>query len=281
MSRPPGLRHAFTLVELLVVIAIIGVLVALLLPAVQAARESGRRVQCANNLKQLGLAMHMYHNTDRRFPLPSGGLWSLAPWGYPAVGAPSWMYRLLPYLEQSSVLDDSEYADPALQNIPTFRCPSDPQSGQLICDANWCAVTNYVGVTGSDFSFGNTPTNGIFDLSLQPVTLASVLDGTSHTLMIGERPPNIHGGLHGHWYLFDSMLSTNQVLLVPAGCPIPATYAEGSIKNPCDSYHFWGPHPGGGLWCLADASVRQIAYSAGTLTIPLSTRAGGETVALP
>ena len=274
-------RRAFTLVELLVVIAIIGILVALLLPAIQAAREAARRTECANNMKQLGLAMHLYHDTYKKFPLPSGGFWSLTPWGYPAVGAPSWLYRLLPFIEQEAVMDVTQWTAPAAHYIKTFRCPSDPTYRKPLCPDNWCGTTNYVGVTGSDFSYGATATNGIFDLSLRAVTLADVLDGTSNTLMLGERPPNIPGGLHGHWYLFDSMLSTNQVLMVPFTCPTPAVYTAGSFLNHCDSYHFWGPHPGGGMWCMADASVRLIPYNAGVLTIPLSTRAGGEGEVLP
>lgn len=274
-------RRAFTLVELLVVIFIIGLLVALLLPAIQSARESARRTECSNNLKQIGLAMHMYHDTYERFPLPSGGFWSLAPWGYPAVGAPSWMYRLLPHLEREAIIDDTQWSDPARKYIKTYRCPSDPTFLKPLCRAEWSGTTNYVGVTGSNFSYGNVPTNGIFDLSLDAIRFASILDGTSNTLMIGERPPNIAGGLHGHWYLFDSMLSTNQVHMVPATCPSPAVYTSGNFNNHCDSYHFWGPHPGGGMWVMGDASVRFIAYEAGTLTIPLSTRAGGEGESIP
>jgi len=274
-------RHAFTLVELLVVMAIIGILVALLLPAIQAARETARRTECSNNLKQIGLAMHMYHDTFERFPLPSGGFWSLRPWGYPAVGAPSWMYRLLPFIEQESVMDISQWTTPAAHYIKTFRCPSDPTYRRHLCRARWCGTTNYVGVTGSNFSYGNVPTNGIFDLSLCAISFVDVLDGTSNTLMLGERPPNIAGGLHGHWYLFDSMLSTNQVHMVPPTCPSPAVYTGGHFSNHCDSYHFWGPHPGGGMWCMADASVRNISYDACTFTIPLSTRAGGEGEVLP
>src|SRR3954454_4369541 len=88
-------RHGFTLIELLVVIAIIGVLVALLLPAVQMAREAARRTQCTNNLKQLGIAMHNHHDTEGTFPY---GAWNTTPLA-------TWTFRVLPYLEQTTVFN--------------------------------------------------------------------------------------------------------------------------------------------------------------------------------
>ena len=123
----PRPARGFTLVELLVVIAIIGILVALLLPAIQAAREAARRSQCVNNLKQLGVAMHNFHDTYKRFPR-----------NYKQVGGNAWEassanYYLLPYIEQQALYDQGE-ADPnnwgwtygTLMNtdIVSFRCPS-------------------------------------------------------------------------------------------------------------------------------------------------------------
>src|SRR5262245_13487842 len=95
-------RRGFTLVELLVVIAIIGILVSLLLPAVQAAREAARRIKCANNLKQYGLAIHNYHDVYNS--LPPGGLWNVSSldWGIPA---PSWQVRVMPFMEQQPLYD--------------------------------------------------------------------------------------------------------------------------------------------------------------------------------
>ena len=129
-------RTAFTLIELLVVIAIIGTLMALLLPAVQAAREAARRASCFNNLKQVGLALHSYHDVNRA--LPSGWMaWDPVtgkPWvdGQPGWG---WAPRILPYLEQKNVLDNminlgapilqASHDEVRKQAIPVFRCPSD------------------------------------------------------------------------------------------------------------------------------------------------------------
>src|SRR5438874_9877134 len=105
-SSPRFARSAFTLVELLVVIAIIGVLVALLLPAVQAAREAARRTQCTNHLKQLGLAAHNFHDVSGTFPKQT------SPNGQTGV---SWLCLVLPYLEQKAIADQVQPAQPSLQ----------------------------------------------------------------------------------------------------------------------------------------------------------------------
>jgi prepilin-type N-terminal cleavage/methylation domain-containing protein len=132
------LRGGFTLVELLVVIAIIGLLVALLLPAVQAAREAARRMQCSNNLRQLGLALHMYHDTHKKFPYASNFADSIAQCGdFTAVGLPhhSGNVALLPYVEQGPLfeklsINESIDGGPSNRNalrglfLPAFTCPS-------------------------------------------------------------------------------------------------------------------------------------------------------------
>src|SRR5271170_5845017 len=107
-------HRAFTLIELLVVIAIIAVLIALLLPAVQAAREAARRSQCVNNLKQLGLAMHNYHNTLGTFPIGSMGVRSINGYvlGTPTNNRRTWSFMILPYLEQSSMFQAINFSLP-------------------------------------------------------------------------------------------------------------------------------------------------------------------------
>ena len=191
-------RRAFTLVELLVVIAIIGVLVALLLPAVQAARESSRRAQCTNNLKQLGLALHGYSNSQGRLP-PGADSKRYAP----APNHPPTFYRwsalayLLPYLEQEQLAELLDLSlplyGPSLQVTPanrpgvsrvvaTFLCPSD--LGMPVEEG--FGPTNYAANAGSGDG-GGTPfeTDGLFFVNSR-TKLADIADGTSNTVAFAE-----------------------------------------------------------------------------------------------
>jgi prepilin-type N-terminal cleavage/methylation domain-containing protein len=127
-------RAAFTLIELLVVIAIIAVLISLLLPAVQSAREAARRAQCVNNLKQIGLALHNYHDSLNCFPMSMG--LDAPGFGYPEPASYSGLSMLLPYLEQTVVFSSINYSilrgDPGnntamATSVSSFLCPTDPQ----------------------------------------------------------------------------------------------------------------------------------------------------------
>ena len=126
-SRP---TRGFTLIELLVVIAIIAILVALLLPAVQQAREAARRTQCKNNLKQISLALHNYHDVHKCFP--QSGMWKWAGGWAPTTGR-SWLFMILPYVEQKNAFEDSDVGQPTWfdfnvsgLDLPFMNCPSDP-----------------------------------------------------------------------------------------------------------------------------------------------------------
>ena len=199
-------RGGFTLVELLVVIAIIGILVGLLLPAVQAAREAARRMQCSNNLKQLGLAIHNYESAIKR--LPPGGLHirdgfgadsSSTSWG------PNWLVMLLPYIEQGSLHaqynTNSRFAreSPLVvgTKVATFACPSDTQdeafegAGSFNGVATKFARGNYAcnGGAGNNFSTGDyalSQARGPFSMGGRCSTLASITDGTSNVLFASE-----------------------------------------------------------------------------------------------
>ncbi|MHC4398081.1 MAG: DUF1559 domain-containing protein [Planctomycetota bacterium] len=166
-------ESGFTLVELLVVIAIIGILIALLLPAVQAARESARRSQCLNNLKQIGIAVHEYEDTNKCFP--PGDMWQLpSPPSPPGADRQrgSILLRLLPYIEQGPVYDvidfrrevDYQFTDPPANtefvkelSIATYQCPSDPSSLEIIGSGrNRRRMSNYKASKGPTQTSNNS-----------------------------------------------------------------------------------------------------------------------------
>jgi prepilin-type N-terminal cleavage/methylation domain-containing protein len=204
-------RRAFTLVELLVVIAIIGILIALLLPAVQAAREAARRSQCSNNLKQLALGLHNYHDSFKS--LAPGWVTELDASGTPLNDYALWGWGSLvfPFVEQTplheslnvgivplEVAATSTTLLPLMQeSLETYRCPSDvaplTNPGRTFpFDANNAtnplATSNYIGVNASRGSRtdDHTVRGGIF-FENKGVKFRDILDGTSSTLMLGER----------------------------------------------------------------------------------------------
>ena len=199
-------RRGFTLVELLVVIAIIGILVSLLLPAVQSARAAARRTQCINNLKQVGIAMHNYHSATQS--LPVGGFGCC--WG-------TWQAVILPYLEENTLAalytfdhmygnngsfrySGSENTDVTTRRLPHFTCPEDaPQTHWNITCHNY--VVNYGNTTGAQHPEYNGVTfyEAPFHIIWGPDdnrfgTFAKITDGSSHTLMASEQ---IQGGGNG------------------------------------------------------------------------------------
>ncbi len=193
-------RRGFTLIELLVVIAIIAVLIALLLPAVQAAREAARRAQCVNNLKQLGLALHNYHQAIGSFPMgmsanANGGPGTSGPDknGWDGWSAQSMM---LPYLEQTAIYNainfslavrtgaggGSPYVDNSTAStakIASFLCPSDGRAGQS-------NINSYYGSMGTTTAVYSDTSTGIFPFRYRSYSIADVSDGTSNTIAFAE-----------------------------------------------------------------------------------------------
>jgi len=290
-------KKGFTLVELLVVIAIIGILIALLLPAVQAARAAARRSTCANNMKQLGLALHMHHDTHNR--LPAGWTGHDPANGQPHwFGLPGWAWaaHLLPFLEQGAIHDDlidfdHPIWDPVNETvrtmaIATFRCPSDPgpdtftlQSGGLTVGGSSptpieLSRGNYVGVFGT-FDLhevcpgGACQGNGTFFLN-EGVRFRDIRDGLSKTMVVGER--------------WSKLGASTWVGVVTGGEHAPARvvgiagHAEGTGSHAEDHFHnFSSYHAGGKHFLAADGSVHFITDDLDEATYQaLCTRAEGD-----
>jgi prepilin-type N-terminal cleavage/methylation domain-containing protein/prepilin-type processing-associated H-X9-DG protein len=292
-------RAGFTLIELLVVIAIIAVLIGLLVPAVQKVRESAARAQCQNNLRQCGIGLHNFHSVYQKFPAPRGFFQF-----FPTV-QDGWCWAILPFIEQDGVYNQvnnaqtvQDFETAISHEIPTYICPSDPRGAATGAGTfsggptKTTGLTWYLGVEGSvsnlivdsqgnvsdDFSI-DPATWGIFQPMSPGVTIAQITDGTSNTLMIGERPPAADGGWG--WWIFsdyDTILGTQNFISFYPNCPLPGLYGPGNFQNVCDSTHFWSNHTGGGNWLYGDGSVRFLPYTAAQITIPLATRGGNEVV---
>jgi prepilin-type processing-associated H-X9-DG protein len=296
-----GPRCGFTAVETVVVFAIIGVLVALILPAVQKVREAASRAQCIDHLRQIGLALHGYHQVCGQ--LPPGVSFQTTP--YPFM---SWHTRLLPFIEQDALWQQAleEWAVNPYPFFPPqhsglsvvlqlYGCPTLAQT-LMVEDYRGVAValTAYLGVEGTNFR----RMDGVLFLD-SCVRLTDVTDGTSNTLMVGERPPS-PDNYWGWWYAGsgqfrigpsgfevvtgsgDMVLGMREKNFMEAGCPPgPYAYGPGQNGNTCDLFHFWSFHPGGANFLFADGSARFISYGASPVMPALSTRAGGEAVSLP
>ncbi len=216
LIRPAEARRGFTLIELLVVIAIIAILIGLLLPAVQKVREAAARSKCSNNLKQIGIALHAYHDTNNK--LPPGCTSDVAPYGTSGGGwGSSWKVYILPQIEQGPLFQrwqftgNSGYTNTnnrALINqltIPTYRCPSSPMPDFYAAAINGGTTpmfTSYTGVAGSTLDTplaspsccggagSQVSAKGCLFAS-SGVTLVSITDGTSNTLLVGEQSDHL------------------------------------------------------------------------------------------
>ncbi len=295
-------HRGFTLIELLVSIAIIGILVGLLLPAVQATREAARKSSCANNSKQFALALQNYHSAFKVLPpgsynpLPNSFSWGM-------------VSQILPFLEQGAKFASIDFsqqhcgkhikdlqaigaADPCSEPIGILMCPSDPASGESILsgpngplplsgDVGVLYPVNYLGMAGSNdpdiggsFSGcgGITNGNGVF-YSRSKTKFRDVLDGTSQTILLGERsiPQNLGWG----WPICGGH-----------ECEHYVTSTQGLFhgNNKLTEYfihlqHYWSWHPGGCHIAMVDGSVHFVSYSIDYTTYTsLSTRASKDAI---
>lgn len=281
----PG-RRALTLVETLVVIAIIGLMVALLLPAVQAARESSRRAQCANNLKQLGIGLQSYHETVRYFP--TGNV-------YPTNW--SFMALMLPQLDQPNLHGKCDFnapngfqcnqaqggLGPPSVNLSVMQCPSEPRRGERCDVPTWglFANGNYFGVMGTESGLFNLPAsfsnNGML-FSNSRLASGDNRDGASNTMYVGERGMTLD--LYFGWWACGSGISLNgegdNLLSTALGLTTSGVGAANQ-QQWTDQFHFWSWHPAGAHFLLGDGSVRMLSYEVDFTTFQrLSTRSGDE-----
>jgi prepilin-type N-terminal cleavage/methylation domain-containing protein len=293
MSRHACSRKAFTLVELLVVIAIIGILIGLLLPAIQSARESGRRTQCANNVKQVALALIAFHDANGKLPMNT----EYSGYSSTAVDT-SWMAGILPFIEEKRLFSQSDFSKPVGQEpnltltktvVVTFRCPSDTSfpDGRLrsqdVTSACWPdnewwmsisgAITNYKACAGGNWGWGDFVVsqappgttyatdgldhgNGILCRNwyrLPPKNFKNVTDGLSHTFAVGEAVAGWCGWNNWRW--------SNGCT---ATCAVPLNYKVGISDmnaNWCDfanNYSFHSKHVNGGNFGMCDGGVRYV-----------------------
>jgi prepilin-type processing-associated H-X9-DG protein/prepilin-type N-terminal cleavage/methylation domain-containing protein len=298
---PERSGRAFTLIELLVVISVISILIALLLPAVQAAREGARRAQCVNNLKQIGLALHNYHASVQLFP--PGYVSNFDAAGNDTGPGWGWAAMILPQLEQGSLFDATNFQIPIeapsnqtsrLLLIGGFLCPSDTvqpswlatmrdargEPTQSIC---MVATANYVGVFGT--SDPGIDGDGTFFRDGN-IGLRSITDGSSQTIVVGERSQNLGQSTWAG--------SVTGAILFPVdndGVGYPRTEsAPGMILghaggrfgpgNPGGEVNqFYSRHPGGVNFLFADGHSAFLKTTMSNTTFrALATRAGGEAI---
>lgn len=294
-------RRGYTLIELLVAIAIVATLIGLLLPAIQKVRETASRMKCANNMKQVGLALHMAHDSEGSFP-PAFS--TSTGERYPRL---SWIGRILPHLDQGplwdlTVADFQRTPNPYSLNpphkarsavLPAVGCPSDwrLQTAWEVeppgAPSARVALTSYLGNIG----FDSRRHDGVLFLNSR-VRIEHVTDGTSNTLLVGERPPSPEL-LYGWWYAGAGLGGTGALDIVlgaresnalnpyPQYVPCgrgPFPFRAGRLDDYCSVFQFWSLHPGGANFVFCDGSVRFLRYEADSILPALASRAGGEVI---
>jgi prepilin-type N-terminal cleavage/methylation domain-containing protein/prepilin-type processing-associated H-X9-DG protein len=258
----------FTLVELLVVIAVIGILLALLLPAVQAAREAARRVSCSNNLHQIGVGIHAYNDSYREFPPGAIEMRSLTSLSRFKARQIAWSALILPYVEQKSLYQSLDLSKPfdnaantqgAAQVVPLYLCPSVPRNTFLVQNRGAC---DYGGIMGQTLKPSATFQDGVMidkEPGTSPIQIKDIRDGAPYTLLISEDA----AWQDGQW------INGQNVFVISW----PINYPPNG-DNEIRSKH---SHGANALFC--DGGVRFLDQEMDLDTLKaLATRAGGETI---
>lgn len=283
ISKSPNLSRGFTLVELLVVIAIIGVLVALVLPAIQSARESARRIGCSNNLRQIGVGLLNHHAAKNQFPV---GLTDRRTAANPNGRDLAWSIFLLPYIEERGIwqsfntslaFNAAANLPAASQVVPIYICPSTVRVGgyragaltggmdgkPLATTTEWMGCTDYGGMFGWDGAPPAYPyMNGVMVWET-PISIKQITAGTSHVILVAEdsgRDWTMDGAWANGLNIFDTTGPLNVV----------------------QWNEIWSDHPGGAQVVLCDGSVHFAAETISTSVLaPLCNRSvGGDSLAL-
>ncbi len=294
-------RLAFTLIELLVVIAIIAILIGLLLPAVQKVREAAARAKCQNNLKQIGLALHNYHDTAGAFPEGLQGYFSDNHWW--GTGW-NWQAYILPHIEQDNLFSRIKTrmlsgngdngtrttAEMVLAHTTTvvnvYQCPSQPSGDRTYGGMEGNQPSNYNGNIGTDVfndCEGTNPgcirANGVFFLARR-TSIAGITDGTSNTILVSEVQTKLSDNMPGgdRWYIWANNADGNPPTdlsesLIGAETNDPI---NGGAQEAAGSFH-----TGGAQFLMGDGHVVFLRSSLDMTTYRrLSTKAGGEVVTL-
>ena len=294
-------RSAFTLIELLVVIAIIAVLVGMLVPAVQRIRESANRTACSNNLRQIGIALHNYH--DSRSGLPPAYVWKQVSPDDPEYTAPGWGWAalILPYIEQDPISNQIDYTipveDPRYDTIRTtilklYVCPSDRSTGVFwVFDGAGTPITqaatnSYAASYGAGGEPGEEPGegNGVFYRNSR-TKLLEMTDGTGYTIMVGERGAFFTQTPWAGAISFGTARVTPKApvysnAVEEAPIQVLAHTGSHSMNSPwADPDDFFSPHQSAGMFLFGDASVRPVRMGVNLNVLQaMSSRAGGEVV---